>query len=406
MYVPRQLRVPLDRALRQFPAVLVTGPRQAGKTTLLREELGGAAMYVSFDDPLDRGFARDDPNGFLDRFAGRRVILDEIQYVPELVPYLKIRIDRDRQSYGRWILTGSQQFELMANISESLAGRIAILELLPLSLVEHPALADGGLAACLWNGAYPEPALDPVKRDLWLASYIRTYIERDVRQILNVQDLRAFETFLVLAAARHGQELKVSDLARDAGHSQPTLKRWLGVLETSYVAYLLPPYFENLGKRVVKSPKLHLLDSALACVLTRQPTADAALAGAMGGALLEAWVVAEAVKVFAMLGRKPEVYYWRSHDGLEVDLVVAIAGKLQPIEVKLTATPTPRHLEPIERFKRLAPGRVVDRGVLVCGVPESRDLAFGNVALPWHEFPGWLHQRLGATVTTFDPSSN
>src|SRR4051794_23006487 len=208
VYLPRRLTSILSSALSQFPSVLVTGPRQSGKTTFLLEEFGQGARYVSLDDPLERGFAASDPNGFLDRFPEERVILDEIQYAPDLLPYLKIRIDRDRHRYGRWLLTGSQQFQLMANVSESLAGRIALLDLLPFSLLELPA-GERTLASVVWNGSYPEPALDPAKRDLWISSYVQTYVERDVRQLLNVQDLRTFEMVLGLCAARHGQELNV-----------------------------------------------------------------------------------------------------------------------------------------------------------------------------------------------------
>jgi predicted AAA+ superfamily ATPase len=393
MYLPRLLRPALDRALEQFPAVLITGPRQSGKTTFLREELGASAGYVSFDDPLERDFARSDPDGFLDRFGEGRAILDEIQYVPELLQHLKLRIDRDRRNYGRWLLTGSQRFQLMAGIGESLAGRIAILELPPLSLLETPERAEGALEPVIWNGGYPEPALEPEKRELWLSSYLQTYVERDVRQLSNVQDLRAFETFLALCAARHGQELNQADLARSAGVSQPTVKSWLGVLEAAYVALLVPPYFENLGKRVVKSPKLHFLDPALVCALTRQPSAEAAVAGAMGGALFEGWVVSEAYKVLALEGRRPDLYFWRSRDGLEVDLLIRAAGRLLPVEVKLTATPTPRHLQPLEKFRALA-GDAADAGVLVCRVGERRPLPGGNLALPWREFPGWLRERV------------
>ena len=196
--------------------MLVTGPRQSGKTTFLLEEFGRGSRYLSLDDPLERGFARSDPNAFLDRFAEERVILDEIQYSPELLPYLKIRIDRDRHRYGRWLLTGSQQFQLMAGVSESLAGRIALPDLLPFSLLES-GLPGAGLAPLIWNGSYPEPALHPDKRDLWISSYIQTYIERDVRQLLKVQDLRTFETVLGLCAARHAEELHVADIARAAG---------------------------------------------------------------------------------------------------------------------------------------------------------------------------------------------
>jgi predicted AAA+ superfamily ATPase len=394
MYLPRALASTLTAALAQFPSALVTGPRQSGKTTFLLEEFGRGARYLTLDDPLERGFAGTDPNGFLDRFPEDRVILDEIQYAPELLPYLKIRIDQDRQRQGRWLLTGSQQFQLMANVSESLAGRIALLELLPFSLLETRGQRSPELASVLWNGSYPDPALHPEKRDLWIASYIQTYVERDVRQLLKVLDLRTFEMVLALCAARHGQELNVADIARSAGVSQPTVKTWINLLEAAYIVRLLPPYFENFGKRLVRSPKLYFLDSALICALTRQPGADAAVAGAMGGSLFEGLIISEAFKVFALRGKRPDLYFWRSRDGLEVDLLVRLPRGLVPVEIKLTATPTLKHAEVLRKFRDLAGSAAAPDGVLVCNVKERVVLPGGNVALPWQELPEWLGREL------------
>ncbi len=396
LYVSRALASTLGEALEQFPSVLVTGPRQSGKTTFLLQQFGAGTRYVSLDDPLERSFAAADPNAFLDRFPDQRVILDEIQYAPELLSYLKVRIDRDRQRHGRWLLTGSQQFQLMANVGESLAGRIALLDLLPFSLLELPAAGKRTLASLLWTGSYPEPALQPEKRDLWISSYIQTYVERDVRQLLKVQDLRTFEMVLGLCAARHGQELNMADLARSAGISQPTVKTWINLLEAAYVLRLLPPYFENFGKRIVKSPKLYFLDSALVSALTRQPAAEAALAGAMAGALFEGFVVSEAFKVFAIAGKRPDLFFWRSHGGLEVDLVLMLPTGLVPVEIKLTATPTLRHAEALGRFKELAASRAAGPGLLVCNIPEPVQLPGENLALPWRQFPEWLRGQTGS----------
>lgn len=391
MYRQRQLAAALRQALAGFPAILVSGPRQSGKTTFLRHEAGDDVDYVSFDDPLERDFATVDPTGFLARFADRAVILDEIQYVPGLLPHLKMRIDAAPRRCGRWLLTGSQQFGLMRDVSESLAGRIAILELPPFSYAELPR---SSLDKVLWNGGYPVPSLHPDRRDLWLRGYVATYIERDVRQIRNIPDLRAFNQFLSLAATRHGQEFHAADLARELGLSQPTVKSWAGVLEASYLACFLPPWFRNYGKRVVKSPKFYFFDPALVALLTRQPDAAAALAGPLGGALLEGWVVTETLKAFMALGRKPDVHFWRSHDGLEVDLLIAIGGKLQPVEVKLTATPSVGHTGPLDRFLAMAGEEAAGPGILVCRTEKERALPNGHVALPWKLFPGWLQARL------------
>lgn len=393
-YLPRLLKRPLLAALDGFPAVLVTGPRQSGKTTLLRRELGAESAYVTFDDPLEREVARSDPEDFLDRFGEERAILDEVQYVPELFQYLKMRIDRRRDERGRWLLTGSQQFGLMANVGESLAGRVAILELLPLGAGELPEEERSDVEKAIWLGGYPEPRLRPEVRDLWMRSYVRTYVERDVRQLHNVQDLRAFETFVSLCATRHAQELNMASLSREAGISQPTVRSWLGALEAAYMVWLLPPYFESFGKRVVRSPKLYLLDPGLASTLTRQPSPESALAGGMGGALFEGLVVAEAVKAFTHAGRPPELFFWRSHDGLEVDLLLPLGGELVPVEIKSTATPTGRHALPLDRFRRAAGGAAAEHGLLVCRVSEPRPLPGGHLALPWWQLPGWIAARL------------
>ena len=393
MYVPRLLSSAVKKALKQFPAVLVTGPRQSGKTTFLLQEFGDR-NYVSFDDPLERDFALTDPNGFLDRWGDESVILDEIQYVPEILPYLKIRIDRDRKKYGKWLLTGSQQFQLMKNVSESLAGRIAILELYPFSLRENPPKGPNRLESAIWNGGYPEPSLHPEKRSLWVRSYTQTYIERDVRQLQNVKDLRTFETFLGLCAANHSQILNTAHLSRHCGVSLPTIKAWAGILEASYLGYLLSPYFKNYGKRLVKTPKLFFVDSALVCTLTRQPDGASAISGAMGGALFEGLVISEAIRIFSAKGKRPDLFFWRSHDGLEVDLIIQIGATLVPVEIKLTATPGMKHVEPLNKFRELARKNAADKGLVVCRSQKLTMLPFNNLAMPWLDFSDWLWSQL------------
>jgi hypothetical protein len=371
--------------------VLVTGPRQSGKTTFLRAETADRADYISFDDPLERDFAIQDPAGFLARFTERPVILDEIQYAPALLPWLKMRIDAEPRRCGRWLLTGSQQFHLMRDVGESLAGRVALLELPPFSRLEYPRPT---LEAELWGGGYPVPSLYPERRDLWLRGYFSTYVERDVRQLRNIADLHAFSQFLALAASRHAQQFHPAHLARELGLSQPTIKSWGGVLEASYLAYLLRPWARNYGKRITRAPKLYFQDSALVAFLTRQPDAAGMLAGPMGGSFLEGWVVVEAMKAFMALGRSPDIYYWRSHDGLEVDLLVMIHGRLQPVEIKLTATPTPAHFKPLDRFLGIAGDEAHSSGVLVCRTESERRGPGGHLAIPWHRFPAWLQDSL------------
>ncbi len=400
MYVPREIHHAALDALEMFPAVVLTGPRQSGKTTFVREALGDRFAYVSMDDPLEREFAATDANGFLDRFGDRPLILDEIQYVPALLPYLKLRIDADRSRTGRFLLTGSQQFKVMRDVGESLAGRVAILDLLPFSLVERSSASDVPLEEILWCGLYPEPSLHPKRRDFWLRGYVETYLERDVRQLTAVRDLASFQTFLQVCATMHGQEVNMAALSRRCGVTQPTVKAWLGVLQASYLVHLVQPFHKNFGKRLVKSPKLYFLDPALVAYLTRQPSAPAGLAGALGGALFEGLLAGEALKAFAASGRRSDVYHWRSREGLEVDLLLRLGGRLVPVEIKLTATPAVGHVGPMERFKKLTGTEASSQGVLVCRVSKQTTLPHGNIALPWTEFPAFLRAELAGKGTT------
>jgi len=387
MYIPRNITKVYKSALKQFPAVLITGPRQSGKSTFLRT-VSSDIPYITFDDPLNREFALNDPNEFLNQFKGGPVILDEIQYVPEILQYIKIRIDNDRKP-GTWIMTGSQQYPLMSGISETLAGRIAILELLPFGL-EEVDLSNVSLEDIIWNGLYPEVFCYPEKRELWINSYIQTYVERDVRQIANVSDLRAFEMFINLCAAHHSQEFHPAEFSRSCGVSQPTIKSWSKILESSYILLMLPPFFKNYNKRIIKTPKLYLMDPSLAVYLTRQPSNESALRGNMGGALFEGLVVSDIWKTFYNAGKKPSVFFWRAQDGHEVDLIIQTQGKYWPIEIKMTATPSLKHLNPINRFKKLAAEECSDNGVLVCNIDKVTNLPDNNIAIPWFEFPKWL----------------
>jgi predicted AAA+ superfamily ATPase len=392
MYLARDLTKTFELALRRFPAVLVTGPRQSGKSTFVQKVLP-KAPYVTFDDPLNRDFALQDPNGFLDQFSGKPTILDEIQYVPSLLQYVKIRVDKDRKA-GIWILTGSQQFALMKGITETLAGRIAILELAPFSLKETDQLKKD-LDDVLWCGLFPEPACFPEKRDLWLKSYMQTYVERDVRQIENIKDLRAFEIFINLCAANHSHEFHPADLARECGVSQPTIKSWAKILEASYLAIMVPPFFKNFGKRIIKTPKFYLTDPSLVCFLTRQPAPESVLRGNMGGAIFEGLIVSEAWKTFLNFGRKPALFFWRSQGGLEVDMIIQVRSKLWPIEAKLTSTPSAHHTQHLELFKEMAGNEASGKGLVVCNVEERKNLPGSNVALPWFAFPDWLSEHIG-----------
>jgi uncharacterized protein len=382
MYVKRDLAGVFKKSLKQFPAILITGPRQSGKTTFLKNELGSSYSYTTFDDPVERAFAKEDPNGFIDQFGDKNIVLDEIQYVPELLSYIKMRIDEERTP-GRFILTGSQQFNMMKGISESLAGRIAIFNLFPFSFNEQTN--NENIESLLYYGGYPELSLFPDRRDVWLSSYMQTYLERDVRQLIKIKDLGLFQTFLMLCAAQHGQELNISKLSKQCGISSPTAKEWISILEASFIITLLKPYYTNMGKRVIKSPKLYFVDSSIPAYLTRQADSSSLFNGAMGGEFFEGFIVTEVLKEIKNSFHNSDIYYWRSHDQLEVDLIIETDGAIYPIEIKKTATPTHKHAAGLIKFKDLF-GEKSRSGFIVCNTNKEVFLS-GNVkAMNWYGF--------------------
>lgn len=329
----RQAQKTLLRLAKGFPILVVTGPRQSGKTTLARATFP-EHQYVSLEDLDERAFAMEDPRGFLTRFDGKDVILDEVQYVPSLLSYIQTLNDLN-PIMGRIVLTGSQQFGLIEAVSQSLAGRAGMVQLLPLSLAEvseHQGLSS--LDTLLYNGLYPAIYQRELNASDWHASYLTTYVERDVRQVLQVQNLATFTRFIRLCAARAGQLLNISSLAADAGISQSAAKQWLSVLEASYVLFLLQPYHENYGKRLIKSPKLYFYDTGLAAYLLGINDAQQMNIHSSRPALFENLVVNEAIKSRLNLGKAHQCYFWRDSAGLEVDLIMQTSQGLLPIEVK------------------------------------------------------------------------
>lgn len=341
MYLPRLIEPTLAKAEKTFPAIVISGPRQSGKSTLLANYVKAARTSVlTLDNPEIRRLLLDDPKYILARLP-KPVVLDEIQYMPEIVTYVKLLIDEDRRP-GQWFITGSQQFSVMKNISESLAGRAAIFSLPPFSLGERHKV--GEIGDFLLGGGYPELIVNPqVDRDIWFASYMQTYIERDVRMLLNVTDLRDFEKFLRLLAAYTGQELNMSMLSRRLGSSVPTIKRWISVLEASMIVFLLPPFFENFGKRIVKSPKLYFWDTGLVNHLIGIREEAVLLNGPLAGPVFETAVVSEIMKSRMAQGIRPLLYFWRSQSGLEIDLIEQQGSRLVPYEIKLSTTIKPGH---------------------------------------------------------------
>lgn len=385
-YITRSLEPVLKRAVREFPVVVLTGPRQSGKTTLLKHLFGERFRYVSLEPPDVSAAAEADPRAFLELYPPP-VVFDEIQYAPILFPYIKERVDAQRSKTGRYLLTGSQNLLLMAQVTESLAGRAATLQLMPLSQREacgDPNApfaweSDKGSSARrtlsyldLWEnllrGGYPELVVNPARdKALWWASYIQTYLERDVRSLRQVGDLTSFQNFIRTLAARSAGLLNLSELAHDLGIAVNTAKAWLSVLEATFQVVVLRPYFANVGKRLVKTPKIFFTDTGTLCHLVGLKEPEHAASGPMGGAIFETAAVAEIFKTYVHRGENPQIYFWRTSAGAEVDILVESGGQLVPIEVKLSATPRPNMAKSIRVLQkdlgaRVAPGYVVHPG--------------------------------------------
>ena len=336
-YIHRTLESSLLKAVKQFPAVVLTGPRQTGKSTLLRQ-LFPDYHYVTLDDLNMRTQAKADPAFFISTLK-IPVIIDEIQYVPELLSYIKIHIDNDRV-IGRFLLTGSQIFNVMQGMSETLAGRVALFELLPLSFREFGNIPKE-VTMCyeqIIKGFYPAPNTQEIDEQFFYSAYLSTYIERDVRQITNIQNIPSFKRFLSLLAGRVGNLLNMKELANDCGISLPTVKSWLAILESSRIIYLLRPYYKNWGKRLIKTPKVYFTDTGLLAYLLRYQNVDTLLAGPMAGAIFENMVVMEALKDNLARCTGNELYFYRDSNQVEADLIIDKGQSFDVYEIKATQT--------------------------------------------------------------------
>ena len=387
MYIHRTIEQFILKASKSFPVLMITGARQVGKTTLLKYLSKDRRKYVTLDDPMLRNLANDDPDLFLQRFQSP-LLIDEIQYAPGLLPHIKMKVDQSNET-GLYWLTGSQQFHMMKGVSESLAGRIAIINLFGFTLRERlktiknkPFLLGApqdnsekkiisltDFYRLIWRGNYPSIVTKTeMDRDLFYSSYIQTYLQRDIRDLAKVGSEMSFLKFIRAAAARTGQLLNIADLARDADVAPNTAKSWVSILEASGIIILLQPFHSNVTKRIVKTPKLHFLDTGLCSYLAGWTSSENLEIGAMSGAILETWVVSEIMKSYYHNGLKPEIYFYRDRDGREIDLLIFQNNKVYPIEIKKSASP---HIRDVKAFSLLKKMKMdVGKGMLICFIKE------------------------------------
>lgn len=395
-YIKRDIEGVLKSAVSQFPAVIITGPRQSGKTTLLKHLFHASHRYVSMDNPNIRLMAAKEPELFFENYPPP-VIIDEIQYAPHLFSYIKILVDKNRSKSGRFLLTGSQLFPLMAKASESLAGRIAVMTLLPLSIKEMSMLTaeldiEAVKRVCL-SGGFPEVIIKKgLNLDLWFSSYLQTYLERDVRQLRQIGDLGDFQRFLELIAAFNGQPMNFSSLSRDLGIAVNTVKAWLSILEASHQVVSIKPFYLNKGKRLIKSPKVYFMDTGLLCYLAGITDTRQVFKGVLSGQLFETMVLSEVMKSFCNKGKIPRIFWWRASYGAEVDFIIEDKGKITPVEAKISSTPNRGMVKGLDTFCSMFSDRI-GKSFLVNLSRERLLIGKKIEAVPFADFANILYRR-------------
>ena len=377
--IKRDAESKLLQLSQQFKAVALVGPRQSGKTTLARHVFGDKP-YVSLENPDIRRFALEDPRSFLGQYPDGAV-LDEAQRAPELFSYLQQILDEDN-TRGKFIITGSNNFLLQESIGQSLAGRIAYLFLLPFAISELPDRDTVDLQELIFKGLYPPVHDQPVDPDKWYSDYIRTYIERDVRQLKNITDLNAFERFLRLCAGRTGQLLNMSNLAIETGVDSKTIASWIGVLESGFIIYRLQPHYTNFNKRIVKMPKLYFYDPGLACALLGIQNAKQLTYHHMAGSLFENLMISELIKTRFNKAKNKDLYFWRDNVGHEIDIVIESPGGLFPVEIKYGKTITPEFFKGLLFWQKISN---TQNGAVIYGGDSVQKRSNGMVIIPWNK---------------------
>ena len=384
--IPRSAAHTIRKLSRGFPVIAVTGPRQSGKTTLA-QHLFTDRPYVSLENPDLLEFANQDPRGFLGKYLDGAVF-DEAQRCPPLFSYLQELVDGDNRM-GRFILTGSQQFGFVSKITQSLAGRVGIVHLMPFTVqecyAEHTSQDLPNVDTLMFQGFYPPVHDREIEPQIWYANYIETYVERDVHQLVNIRDLNTFRRFVRLCAARSGQLLNLSGLATDAGITHNTAKSWISVLEASFLIFLLPPHFQNFSKRVIKSPKLYFFDSGLCARLLAVQDPEQLSIHSMRGSLFESFVISEFIKSRYHAGILEPLYFWRDRSGLEIDLLLDKGQTLQPIEIKSGATLNADYFKNLHKWMDLA-GNSGENPMLIYGGDMSATRS-GVIVYPWYHIP-------------------
>lgn len=370
-FIPRQISSIIKAQQNKFPVLAITGPRQSGKTTLLKE-LFEDYRYVSLENPNTRAFAAEDPVGFLNQYD-QKVIFDEVQRVPELFSYIQGRVDTSK-IMGQFILSGSQNFHLLSSITQTLAGRVALFKLLPLDFTElktNGLLKNMYAEVCL-KGFYPaifDRDIDPV---IFYANYVQTYIEKDVTELINIRDLKQFRTFLSLCAGRAGQLLNVSALANECDIAHNTAKAWLSILESSYIVFLLQPYHQNFNKRLIKSPKLYFYDTGLLNYLLEIRTADELLENRLKGHVFENMILSEYQKINHHQYLHQDYYFWQDSNGHEVDLLMKKSQEFSIFEIKATQTITAGLFKEMDRFEAIAAPATVNKTLIYGGGEDEK----------------------------------